>query len=461
MAAGAFEGAPTRIEGNTQTTEEFSALISLLIPEAEPEPAAAQKTDTEQPDDQPVVFPFPVQAFVPPVEVQPVPEGGQFTVELEAAEAPQTTVPQTGDGEAAPAEAMPAETQDDAPEPVPQSAEPQPRLDVAAPAPAPVPVPQSPKPAEGVPAAKTAPLRSRLRTEPGALANELNTLANESTASEPRALASGNAEAGHDTSETEIAFAVRLTERAAAPESEPAPAPERPVASEPVNPMPAKAPQQAEAKKIVSESIPRERPAEPEKPVAAPKPAVSTPAPAQPARPTAPAAPPERPTAPAPAARADFEPARVEAAPQPVRELSMVVPGQGSGERKPEPVEVKVVERAGQVHVAVRSSDPQLSRSLGENLGELVTKLESRGYATETWRPTAAAVADAPATQQTQPGAGHESFQGSGRGHHGGAGEDSSQQQQRRQDEARPEWLEMLEGAIRRRNTNPFRSTFV
>jgi hypothetical protein len=132
-----------------------------------------------------------------------------------------------------------------------------------------------------------------------------------------------------------------------------------------------------------------------------------------------------------------------------------------------EPVEVRVLERAGQVHVAVRSSDPQFNRSLGEGLGELVTNLESRGYATETFRPQSnsaahtvlTAAADGP-VQQTQAGAGRESFEESGRGHHGEAGDESSRQQQRRgQDQERPQWLEMLEGAVRQRN-NPIRSTF-
>ncbi len=128
---------------------------------------------------------------------------------------------------------------------------------------------------------------------------------------------------------------------------------------------------------------------------------------------------------------------------------------------------MRVIERAGQVHVALRSSDPQLNRSLGDGLGELVTKLENHGYTTETWRPqnsgaaqTGLAGAVEGPMQQMQSGAGHESFQESGRGHHGGAGQDSSQQQRRGQDEARPEWLEMLEGAVRQRNTNPIRSTF-
>ncbi len=146
----------------------------------------------------------------------------------------------------------------------------------------------------------------------------------------------------------------------------------------------------------------------------------------------------------------------------------MTVPRPAARDAKPEPVEVRVVERAGQVHVAVRSSDPQLNRSLGENLDELVTQLETRGYSAETWRPlssdssrTSLTLAAGAATEQVHHGSpGRESFQEPGRGHHGGAGEDASHQQRRGRDEARPQWLEMLEGAVRERGTNPIRSTF-
>ncbi len=555
MAAAPVEGAQARIEANPQAAEEFSALISMLIPGAAPEnaqrapapPPAAQKTDNaekkgsgehkkEDRTEQPVVFPFPVQAFIPPVEIQPVAGGGQFTAEPAAPPAPQTNeadvpapqanaentpVLRTSAGEApamaqfeaaipeepagietapaaTPAPAAvetPAGEQDEPPEPVPQTGAPQ-QIAASQDAPVPAAIPAAapaPPPAPAPAAAPgTRPVQAPAAPQPARPPEAVRPVTRKNPDRAPVEAEPETVEAAPGQKRTapdaEVAFAARLTERA------PAPVPARPVPADPVQPAPAnpapaerpsEAPPQAEHRETARisagvpepERIPQDRPAEPEKPAAAAprqaaagtriEPAAPQAAPAQPARPAASSAQPERTAVPTPVARADFEPVRVDAAPRPVRELSMVVPGQGSGDRRPEPVEVRLVERAGQVHVAVRSSDPQLNRSLGEGLGELVTKLENHGYTTEAWRPQGsgatqtglAAAADAP-VQQMQSGAGHESFQESGRGHQGGAGEESSRQQRRGQDEARPDWLEMLEGAVRQRNHNPIRSTF-
>ena len=50
-------------------------------------------------------------------------------------------------------------------------------------------------------------------------------------------------------------------------------------------------------------------------------------------------------------------------------------------------VDVRLTERAGKVHVAVRTDDRELSKSLQSDLGELVGRLERKGYNTETWTP--------------------------------------------------------------------------
>ena len=64
----------------------------------------------------------------------------------------------------------------------------------------------------------------------------------------------------------------------------------------------------------------------------------------------------------------------------PVRELRLEVNG---GERK---VEVQLIERAGDVHVAVRTPDVRLAGEIRENLPALSSRLEQNGYRTETWR---------------------------------------------------------------------------
>jgi len=53
-------------------------------------------------------------------------------------------------------------------------------------------------------------------------------------------------------------------------------------------------------------------------------------------------------------------------------------------------VDIQVVQRAGKVQVAVRTADPELANSLQTNLGELVGRLEDKGFRTEAWTPVTA-----------------------------------------------------------------------
>ncbi|MDQ6707083.1 MAG: hypothetical protein M3Z85_14050, partial [Acidobacteriota bacterium] len=52
-----------------------------------------------------------------------------------------------------------------------------------------------------------------------------------------------------------------------------------------------------------------------------------------------------------------------------------------------EQVEVRLLERAGELRVSVRSADPQLNTELRNGLGDLAGKLEKTGFRTETWHP--------------------------------------------------------------------------
>ena len=51
------------------------------------------------------------------------------------------------------------------------------------------------------------------------------------------------------------------------------------------------------------------------------------------------------------------------------------------------PVDIKLVERAGEIHVAVRSIDAALTKSLQANVSELAGKLERSGFHAETFLP--------------------------------------------------------------------------
>lgn len=70
--------------------------------------------------------------------------------------------------------------------------------------------------------------------------------------------------------------------------------------------------------------------------------------------------------------------------PQPARQISLKLIGEDSTK-----VSVDLSERGGRVQVAVRSADPELTRSLRSDLGDLVGRLESKGFKTEAWVPSA------------------------------------------------------------------------
>lgn len=66
---------------------------------------------------------------------------------------------------------------------------------------------------------------------------------------------------------------------------------------------------------------------------------------------------------------------------QPIREISFRLGADSSQ------VDVQVAQRAGKIQVAVRTADPELAKSLQTNLGEVVGRLEDKGFRTETWTP--------------------------------------------------------------------------
>jgi hypothetical protein len=63
-------------------------------------------------------------------------------------------------------------------------------------------------------------------------------------------------------------------------------------------------------------------------------------------------------------------------APQPLKEIALQLPGARG-------VEVRLTEHAGEVHVDVRSGDAGLTQDLRDNLHDLVSGLERKGFSTE------------------------------------------------------------------------------
>jgi hypothetical protein len=124
------------------------------------------------------------------------------------------------------------------------------------------------------------------------------------------------------------------------------------------------------------------------------------------------------------------------------------------------PVDVQVMERAGQVQVAVRTPDTGLQSSLRQDLGTLVNSLERSGFRAEALAPhddIPQAVASSPISSPTssqdggqrQDRAPGEPGHSSGNQHSGNQnGHRSSQQQQSQQEQhgRRPQnWIETME----------------
>ena len=52
-------------------------------------------------------------------------------------------------------------------------------------------------------------------------------------------------------------------------------------------------------------------------------------------------------------------------------------------------VDIQLIERAGSLHLAVRTPDQELTKALQANLAALVGRFETKGYKTESWTPAA------------------------------------------------------------------------
>jgi hypothetical protein len=122
------------------------------------------------------------------------------------------------------------------------------------------------------------------------------------------------------------------------------------------------------------------------------------------------------------------------AAPQALREVSLrlSVPSSSTAASN---VDVQLAERAGKVQVAVRTADQDLARSLQGNLGELVSRLEEKGFKTDAWTPATAQHGGLTVRQSSTSG---ESQNNSDRsGSQGGQSDSSGQQQSDRRQQGR------------------------
>jgi hypothetical protein len=130
----------------------------------------------------------------------------------------------------------------------------------------------------------------------------------------------------------------------------------------------------------------------------------------------------------------------VSATPAPLKNLSIQV-GQSPQDR----VELRVVERSGELQVAVRAANPDVAQGLRQGLSELVGRLEQNGFRAEAWRPGATVN-----TVQSTAGTPERStqFQNNNGGQPQSGGSSQGRQQHNQQQSNRPQWVEELEGNL-------------
>ncbi len=147
--------------------------------------------------------------------------------------------------------------------------------------------------------------------------------------------------------------------------------------------------------------------------------------------------------APQPAAGTQIGTNEPAAAPKtPLTDISLQV-GQSQGQN----VEVRLVERAGELRVAVRAGDSDVAQGLRQGLSDLTSKLSESGFRAETWRPGDAGALSSSAANDSADTPGHSPNNGSqSQSHSGAAPQDRGQQGQNPAN--RPRWVQELEKTL-------------
>jgi hypothetical protein len=105
------------------------------------------------------------------------------------------------------------------------------------------------------------------------------------------------------------------------------------------------------------------------------------------------------------------------------------------------PVEVRLMERAGEVRVAVRSADAELSQAARAGLLQLVEQMAERGFDAEVWRPAAVERPVESGPDRHSRDAGASDQRGSDDRRHPG----NRQGEQQNQRGSQPKWVDELE----------------
>jgi hypothetical protein len=102
---------------------------------------------------------------------------------------------------------------------------------------------------------------------------------------------------------------------------------------------------------------------------------------------------------------------------------------------------VRFVERAGEIHVSVRTGDVELAQSLRGGLNDLTNRLEDGGIRTEVWQPGPGSNAGFSQNDSHHPFADPDGSQG--RQYPSGSNSEQESKQPNK-----PRWVEELEGSI-------------
>jgi len=102
---------------------------------------------------------------------------------------------------------------------------------------------------------------------------------------------------------------------------------------------------------------------------------------------------------------------------------------------------VRFVERAGEIHVSVRTGDAEMAQSLRSGLSDLVNHLQDGGIRTEVWQPGSGSNAATAQNDSHQPFADPD-------GSNGRQYSSSSNSEQESSQQNKPRWVEELEGSI-------------
>jgi hypothetical protein len=103
-------------------------------------------------------------------------------------------------------------------------------------------------------------------------------------------------------------------------------------------------------------------------------------------------------------------------------------------------IDLRVVERSGQLHVDVRTSDAAMQSSLRQDLGTLTSSLDRAGYHSETFTPSAALGRTAAGAQTSNQDDQRDQSQ-----NRGGSGDFSEGRRQQQQQKRPSTWLEEME----------------